>query len=450
MMCRTIGLFFFLSFTHLFGQGFQSSLLNLDESALRFVTSRGDNLHLLGATNHWYLFNGAWQKGALSHPDTAEINFTNYQLVQVDDRHYAVERGLGKIFQLGSKGLQRIDKSFSMQNNSGHVVFENKGQLLSYGGYGFWNYHPYLVRYSWQNQEWNMVIHDQGTLPPGRTKPFFQLANDQLYLLGGEGEQGFLNDVASIALESMDSSFLGELNDFPYKTSTPWYVTIEGVNYYLMQDFNWLGMDIVNNQYTLAPTSEMFNDHSVVANPVLHQDSLYVFSRRNKLLLINVIAVSDFKTLFNLPAPLYNTDKRQYLPWILLALFGLFFFRCAYVIFSWKRRKKSLPILQENYLTLGRSILILNEIDKELLLAFMREERLSLNALSDLPSFVEYSKNYQKKAVTEAIKRLQKKISEDKRLREKLEIVKRDGQETAYQLKGEIVIYRGWYNHLFS
>lgn len=450
-MARSIFLLLFLFTLAANGQGFESSRLNLDEMEIRFALSFKEGLYLMGGDSTWKYTKGNWIQTTLQEEIDPLLSHVNYSTILIDSIYYAVERGLGKVYRLNGNGFKRIDNSFSMQNNFGHVVFEHAGQLYSYGGYGFWNYHPYFVRYSWQNREWNLVIHENKTLPPGRTKPFFQHKDDFIFLLGGEGEDVFLSDVVKVNLNSMESQRLGEIDSsFPFKTSSPNYLELNGDQYYLFQDLNWVKINIEKNQFQVANTATRFNNHNLAANPIISNDTLYLFTRRNKMLLSNVISIKDFKKLFDPPQQLYSTDKKMYVPWIALGIVCLIFLRFLYIIGLWQHRKKTSPILQQNYLTLNKTILILNDTEKEVLKVFILKGKIKLSALNDLPSFVEYSPSYQKKVIGETIKKLTSKLESNKRISKIINLRVVDSKTKTYELKGKIYIYNGWYNHLWA
>ena len=448
-MIRSIFLLIFIFSLKVKGQDFQSSRINLGELEIRFALTAKDSLYLLGRDSSWKYDPKGWIRMDLQEDINPLINHINYFPIQVDSTYYAIERGLGQVYRMEAYSLKRIDKSFSMQNNYGHAVFQHAGQLYSYGGYGFWNYHPYFVRYSWQNKEWNMIVHKNNTLPPGRTKPFIQHDGDYFYLLGGEGEKGFLDDVVKVNLNSMESETLGKIDSsFPYNTSSWNYFELNDDHYYLFQDLNWVKINVKNNQFQLANTATRFKEHQIASNPVIYNDSLYLFTQKNKILLSNVISLDDFEQLFDSPQRLYKVNNKKYLLWIILGLIGLLVFFVLYKIGIWQKRKKTVPMLQENYLTLGRKILILNETEKEVLQAFIGVKKIKLSVLCDLPSFSEYSPNYQKKAIGEVLKKLKTRLETDKRMSKKISLTQTDSKTKTYELQGEIYNYRGWYNHL--
>ena len=326
-MIRSILLLLFLFTLSVNGQNFQSSRLNLGELEIRFALTARDSLYLLGRDSTWKYDPKGWIRMDLQDDVNPLVNHINFFPIQVDSTYYAIERGLGQVYRLDAYSLKRIDKSFSMQNNFGHAVFQHAGQLYSYGGYGFWNYHPYFVRYSWQNKEWNLIVHKNNTLPPGRTKPFIQHDGDYFYLLGGEGEKGFLDDVVKINLNSMQSEKLGEIDSsFPYNTSSWNYFELNDDQYYLFQDLNWVKINVKKNQFQLAKTNTRFKEHQAASNPVIYNDSLYLFTQKNKILLSNVISLDNFEKLFDSPKRLYKLNNKKYLLWIVIGLIGLFVF----------------------------------------------------------------------------------------------------------------------------
>ena len=268
------------------GQGFQSPILNIEETELRFVFSDGDSLCFMDRSNHWNRFEGKWGKSHKYDNLNSEINFNNYWLKQIDSTSYAVERGLGQ--------ANKIPHSF------------------------------------------------------------------------------------------------------------------------------------------------------------IHKESLLLFPQQNKILLYSSIAIIDFQKLFNSARQLYSNNRLSFLLWLFLAVFVLIVSRYIFIVSIWKRRKKNIPLLQENYLTLDKSILILNEIELEILVAFCKSKRRSLDDICNLDCFSEYSKIYRKKLAIDTIKQLQDRISSDKRIKHKLRINLIAGKKVTYKLIGRLLIYRGWFNHIIN
>lgn len=429
-------------------QGFQSSILGLEEDELRFVFSNGDTLSFVGQSNHWNRFEGKFEKSFEFNEISPEVNYRNYSLIQIDSTFYAVERGLGQIYQISNSSFKRIDRSFSMRNNFGHIVYSYEGYIYSYGGYGFWSFHPYVVRFSWDNGDWNFIKHKK-PLPPGRSKPFYQQDKGKIYLMGGEGENGMLKDVFSLDTKTLQTEIIGSVNSkFPGKTSTQWVIDLNGVSHYLLENFNWVGVDIIKNKFHLAPTSSFFKDHQLVTNPVIHNDSLFLFTTKNKIVLSNSIAIKDFQQLFTPSKRLYTANRTSSLIWLFLIVFAIFISRYIYVVLIWKRRKETIPLLQKNYLTLSKSILILNQMELEILLTFSENKKISLDDICKLDCFNEYSKTYRKKIAIDTIKQLGERISADKRLSKKLKLNSVASKKGIYKLSGKLLVYKSWFNHL--
>ena len=448
---RSLFLLIYIFCISIKGQDFQSSRLNLGELEIRFALTASDSLYLLGENSTWKYSPKGWTKMDLQGEISPLVSHFNYFPIQVDSTYYMIERGLGQVYRLDAYSLKRIDNSFSMKNNYGSAIFQQAGKLYSYGGYGFWNYHPYFVRYSWQKKEWDLIVHEKNTLPPGRAKPFIQHDGEYLYLLGGEGENGYLDDVVKVNLNSVETETLGKIDSsFPFKTSSSNYFELNDNNYYLFQDLNWVKINAKNNQFQLANITKRFKEHQIATNPVIYNDSLYLFTLKNKILLKNVISLDDFEKLFDSPQQLYKVNNKKYLLWIILGLIGLLPIFVLYKIGIWQKRKKTVAMLQQNYLTLGRKILILNETEKEVLQALIAVKKIKLSALCDLPIFSEYSPNYQKKAIGEVLKKLKTRLETDKRMSKKISLTQTDSKTKTFELHGEIYHYRGWYNHLWS
>ena len=104
----------------------------------------------------------------------------------------------------------RIDRSIFHGHNFGRKIFVYRDEIYSIGGYGFWQTHGKLMRFSWNTREWELVML-KGEVPTGMPAISF-IKGDSLYVF---------HTVEKHPETGADSvSRLAYIIDMPRKTST--------------------------------------------------------------------------------------------------------------------------------------------------------------------------------------------------------------------------------------
>jgi len=76
--------------------------------------------------------------------------------------------------------FSRIDRSIFHGHNFGRKIFVYRDEIYSIGGYGFWQTHGRLMRFSWNTREWELVML-KGVVPTGMPAVAF-VKGDSLYV----------------------------------------------------------------------------------------------------------------------------------------------------------------------------------------------------------------------------------------------------------------------------
>ena len=434
-------------------QGYNSIPIPVEEGQQFFLLEEKDTLLLIGKTEHWRtasnrLFPFDREEGKDQRP----ISFIEYTPIVTKGTFYFVENGLGKVYQMDTSRFNRVDKSTSLHNNFGNSVFLHNNRLYAYGGYGFWNFHDYILQLNEQTKEWDILTNNSSYIPPGRAKHFFQKNKDGFVIFGGEGNNGFLNDAFEYNFKSNDFTPLGEVNTtFPFKNSTRFSTVYNQSSYYWMHDFKFLKINWEENSFQHAPSNKIFANHLLISNLLIFRDSLRFVSEKTGVYRFNSIALTEVDRTLSAPEQLFfpkTSNLLQQLFLFLTLLGGLISF---YFFFHLRRLKRNTPLLQRRYLTYKKSIVILTEEEKNILLLFNEKEYCTLTQISQLVCYSEYSMSYQQAAARKDLKSLQLKIETDKRISKKLSFKviqqENDRRQISYRLKGKLVNYRGWINH---
>lgn len=72
--------------------------------------------------------------------------------VNPDGTHYLFS------FNFNRNSFLRLDHSTFHGHNFGRYLFEYKGDIFAFGGYGFWTNHTKLIKFDHQTREWELVI----------------------------------------------------------------------------------------------------------------------------------------------------------------------------------------------------------------------------------------------------------------------------------------------------
>jgi len=135
----------------------------------------------------------------------------------------ALEPG-GYVYEFRGNSIFRIDRSFNQKSQYGSAKFLMGDTLVSYGGYGFWNFQDFFTYLNPMNREWEMFeLKSDHPLPAGRSYMSwcYDPADRHFYLMGGKTtrfrarkpfEERILGDIWKISMDTRKWKKMGRLN----------------------------------------------------------------------------------------------------------------------------------------------------------------------------------------------------------------------------------------------
>lgn len=78
-------------------------------------------------------------------------------LLEIDDQVYAIARGRLDVFKWESGAWKNLYKGVLFGHNFYSKNFVFRDQLYSFGGYGFWKSHGQVIRFSFEERDWELV-----------------------------------------------------------------------------------------------------------------------------------------------------------------------------------------------------------------------------------------------------------------------------------------------------
>jgi len=445
---------FLINSTFISAQDFTSKILDIENDRVQFIISDEKNIILVCEDSVWEYKEGEISKYRHKSNQNNNISHLGFNLIELNNKHLAVENGLGRVFDITKDSITRIDNSSSFKNNFGNSIFKHDQNIISYGGYGFWKYHDYFTRYSWKDNEWFIMRHFNQNMPSGRSKPYFQVDGNDLFIAAGENENDrLLDDVHLINLNTLESKKLGTLSSkFIRRTRPVKHITIDNVNYYIeLKGLQWLVVNIKENYFSKAIKKSHIKPHFLESNPIIHTDSIFYISTDNDILRMNAMSIKDFKNSFIEKNKLFVEEKE--INNFLVVFFGVLFLitlRVIYIIDYFKKSKYVDIFLQEHYVTYSDSIIVLTKKENLLLRKFIEDKELNIKDFIELKIFKEYSDSNKKEEMLKIIKKLNSKFFKDRKLSNILKIEMAENKIDEYRLKGKILIYDGWYKYFWS
>ena len=115
------------------------------------------------------------------HPKYGQLDINESSYVVLGDSLLIIPQGRHYVFSYQKQRgtFLRIDRSEFHGHNFSRKLFVYKGEIYSFGGYGFWQTHGKLMRFSWNTREWELVVL-KGTPPTGLPALSYQ-KGDSLY-----------------------------------------------------------------------------------------------------------------------------------------------------------------------------------------------------------------------------------------------------------------------------
>ena len=449
---KSFYLLFLINSICISAQVFNSNKIDIENDRIQFIIPDEKNLIIIGENSVWEYYKGKIRKYRSKSNQNKNINHVSFTLIETSNKQFAVENGLGRVFQITKDSITRVDNSTSLKNNYGNSIFTYDQNIISYGGYGFWKYHDYFTRYSWKDNEWFYIRNSIQDMPTGRSKPYFQIDGNDLFIAAGDNEGNRLDDVHLFNLNTLENKKIGRLNsDFKRRTRPVKYITLDNINYYIeKKGLGWLKVNLKENYFSKPISQGHVKTHILGSNIVIQSDSIFYICKQDDILRINSMSLENFKNSFINEKSLYTSDTKINLFVITIStIVILIILRIIYLIVYLKKSKYHNIYLQKNYLTYRKSLIVLSE-KENLVLRELIDEELNVDDIIEMKELSRYLNGVNKEEILKIIQSLNSKFKKDKKLKNTISIIKVKNTNNIYKLIGTITIYDGWYTFFWG
>ena len=208
----------------------QSSYFN--KLTNEFVFFSGDSLHFMdlnaNLTDSKYISN---------HDEL--LNFDIY----FNEEYFLVHNNGGLVYKLIDDEFTRIDNSFIHKNQYKSSTFVYDGIIYRFGGYGFFDVRNFIIYYSENSNEWEVLKTQSKLFPPRLSQNKYFIYNNELHIFGGYSldennrDLGIPNDEYWIfSFENKSWSKIGEHKLFRNLSYSNFDFYHDGKFYYLGND----------------------------------------------------------------------------------------------------------------------------------------------------------------------------------------------------------------------
>ena len=449
---KSFYLLFLINSICISAQVFNSNKIDIENDRIQFIIPDEKNLIIIGENSVWEYYNGKIRKYRPKSNQNKNINHVSFTLIETSNKQFAVENGLGRVFQITKDSITRVDNSTSLKNNYGNSIFTYDQNIISYGGYGFWKYHDYFTRYSWKDNDWFYIRNSIQDMPTGRSKPYFQIDGNDLFIAAGDNEGNRLDDVHLFNLNTLENKKIGRLNsDFKRRTRPIKYITLDNINYYIeKKGLEWLKVNLKENYFSKPISQGHVKTHILGSNIVIQSDSIFYICKQDDILRINSMSLENFKNSFINEKSLYTSDTKINLFVITIStIVILIILRIIYLIVYLKKSKYHNIYLQKNYLTYRKSLIVLSE-KENLVLRELIDEELNVDDIIEMKELSRYLNGVNKEEILKIIQSLNSKFKKDKKLENTISIIKVKNTNNSYKLIGTITIYDGWHTYFWG
>ena len=449
---KSFYLLFLINSICISAQVFNSNKIDIENDRIQFIIPDEKNLIIIGENSVWEYYNGKIRKYRPKSNQNKNINHVSFTLIETSNKQFAVENGLGRVFQITKDSITRVDNSTSLKNNYGNSIFTYDQNIISYGGYGFWKYHDYFTRYSWKDNDWFYIRNSIQDMPTGRSKPYFQIDGNDLFIAAGDNEGNRLDDVHLFNLNTLENKKIGRLNsDFKRRTRPIKYITLDNINYYIeKKGLEWLKVNLKENYFSKPISQGHVKTHILGSNIEIQSDSIFYICKQDDILRINSMSLENFKNSFINEKSLYTSDTKINLFVITIStIVILIILRIIYLIVYLKKSKYHNIYLQKNYLTYRKSLIVLSE-KENLVLRELIDEELNVDDIIEMKELSRYLNGVNKEEILKIIQSLNSKFKKDKMLKNTISIIKVKNTNNSYKLIGTITIYDGWHTYFWG
>ena len=303
--------------------------------------------------------------------------------------------------------------------------------------------------------------------------PYFKKINDNVHYFGGKS---FSEE--NIRETSVNNYYIFNLNDKTHRkygtivskdfraSSTGSVIDIDSYRSLFFNhqkakliDFKNLNFEMLNIYSIFGLNRQQFYSNGIVK----FKNKIYYLVDQNLTGLVSIQStdLSKIIELYKKPSPLLLNKEIDYqyddkLNLILLLLFGLIIiFYTGFRLFKLKSFKNQNILKQSNYLTFNKNIVPLSFEESQIMDFLISNLKVKLSDSFELECFQEYSDTYRKIYVPKLLISLEDKfkiLGQKKSIILSLEKTKNkyDKRIIEYQLKGNVVIYKGWLNYILK
>ena len=185
---------FLIIVSHIFSHA-QSESLTVSSSAIHLLNKKTNSFIVIDDSTAYFTLK-ATEKKWQHHPLTFIGSNTSFQQFKEifkpvslsDGRVFFVYHGIGEVYELKNDTISRIDQSYRHENQFNNSLFEYQNTVYAFGGYGLFTFKNIITYYNNTNKEWYELTTTKK--PTVRKSQFYQQHNQQLYIFGGNSDDG--------------------------------------------------------------------------------------------------------------------------------------------------------------------------------------------------------------------------------------------------------------------
>lgn len=462
---KTRSVFYILIFCsiQLFSQA-KPSIKDFDIDSLRFFVSNTNKLQLIFQKSVISLEGDSVKVSELSFKNSNipnDLNFNSFEVIYTNNKPFFIRKSLGEVYTIEGSQISRLDNSSNLRANVGSAKMSYNDRLFSFFGYGFFNNNNLVLNFSSDTREWNKINPPlDSDVPKARNNTIFHQNGDKVFFLGGyytdENETiENLRDLYEFDFIDHSFKFLGLNNSLNSKLNvSPGYLIKLDNNksFAVTRETNFL-FDFDNLSYS---TNKIFDTTSNYSNFLLFNNKLFYIFYNGKTFNIDFIETQrlidrfkDFRPIVE--QELWSKENATILFFIILLAY---LFYLIFKLFKLKGYKKNKFLKQGNYITYNAQFISLEEEQSEIVnFLISKKDYVYLSEVFNLKCFEEYSDSYKKIYVPNQIKVINSLLeifSDNKGLSISKRKNKLDKRVFEIKLKGELFLYKGWFNYLFN
>lgn len=345
-------------------------------------------------------------------------NFSEYIHVNILGRIILVHEGCGPVLEFKNDSLIRLDKSFLHRNQFLGNLFTYQNEIYFLGGYGLFSHKKILTKYSFENQEWDLVKTNDKNMPTF-WNCLSKIIDDNLYVFGGFTNETANHNLYILNLKTKEwKAYKSNVfKNFEMLTQNQNTLIEEKNGFYIIDEYKMFYLDFKNNK--IKQYKNKFSKHypgKFILNDTVYgifefkTDPNYNFIFEQYPLKKHIYEKNDFIVIDQI----YYEDRTEL--YFMISVISLFFVITLYLITRKKYWFISLiyktpfiySIKNGKLFYKGKLVSVLNNYDI-LLLEKQLKHKNNYFALSDLNDL--FSDSKQQETMDVLIKRRETKLN---------------------------------------